>query len=116
MSAGFDRGDIQDTIARLVNDSTLVFVDIGNKQDAGVRLRKDHPMAKVIEDRENGVAPDTYRRLDVDPLAIEPSMDTLALWVFDSLGGAACSAGCMIEMDGRCRHGFSSWIRVILGI
>ena len=116
MSAGFDRGDIQETIARLVNDGTLVLVDIGNKQDAGIRLRKDHPLAQIIEDRENDIAPAEHKRHDVDSLAIEPSMDTLMLWVFDTLGGAACSAGCMIEADGRCVHGFSSWIRVILGI
>lgn len=41
-----------------------------------------------------------------------PSIRTMQHWVFD--GVAKTPDGCRVEPDGRCQHGFDSWL-IILG-
>ncbi|NBV38349.1 MAG: hypothetical protein EBS00_02105 [Verrucomicrobia bacterium] len=46
---------------------------------------------------------------EVSPRWFEPDHTTLMEW--DDEGGCETLDGCWVEPDGRCEHGFPSWLR-----
>lgn len=47
------------------------------------------------------------------PTVEEPDMDTLEAWMFD--GDCEATDGCVVDPDGRCLHGHSSWL-ILMGL
>lgn len=41
-----------------------------------------------------------------------PSQETLSSWLFSD-GDCEATDGCIVEPDGRCPHGHTSWLRVL---
>jgi len=50
-----------------------------------------------------------YHESQVAPHWFEPDLTTLMEW--DEEGGCETLDGCWVEPDGRCEHGFPSWLR-----